>query len=292
MFHCMKIYLDGKLCPPEEAKISVFDHGLLYGDGVFEGIRFYSGRVFRLNEHLERLYASARAIKLEIPCTPSEMSDAVLLTIRENGLTDGYVRLIITRGVGNLGLAPWNCKRPSIIIIADKIQLYPVEHIEKGLEIITCATRRISPAALDPSIKSLNYLNNILARIEADLAGAAEGLMLNDQGHVAECTGDNVFIVTSEGIATPPVHAGALRGITRAAVVELATSMGLQVREPMMTRYDIFTADECFLTGTAAEVVPVVKLDGRVIGDGKPGVVTRKIIAAFRELTTREGVAI
>jgi branched-chain amino acid aminotransferase len=288
----MKIYIDGKFLAPEDAKISVFDHGLLYGDGIFEGIRFYNGRVFKLNEHIDRLYDSGRAITLAVPLEKSALSEVVLATIRENGLSDGYVRLIVTRGVGNLGLAPWNCKNPSIIVIADKIQLYPEELYVKGLEIITCATRRISPSALDPSIKSLNYLNNILARIEANQAGAAEGLMLNDQGYVAECTGDNVFVVKNGTILTPPVFAGALRGITRSVVFDLAAKLNVPIQEPMLTRYDLFTADECFLTGTAAEVVPVVKLDGRTIGDGSPGPITHQLIAAFRGLTRSEGVLI
>ncbi len=288
----MKVYIDGKLFEKEQAKISVFDHGLLYGDGVFEGIRFYNGKVFRLQAHLERLFDSARAIKLEIPLTIREIEEAVLGTLRVNQLSDGYVRLIVTRGIGNLGLSPWNCARPSIIVIADHIQLYPELLYQKGLQIATCATRRISPAALDPSIKSLNYLNNILARIEAHQAGAAEGLMLNDQGYVAECTGDNVFIVKNAHLFTPPLYAGALRGITRAVVFELATKLGLSVTEQPLTRYDIFTADECFLTGTAAEIAPVVGLDGRHIGSGEPGSVTQALMGAFHELTRSEGTPI
>ncbi len=288
----MKIYIDGNLCSKDEAKLSVFDHGLLYGDGIFEGIRFYNGRVFKLPEHLRRLWDSARAINLEIPLSEEDITEAVIETIRQNELTDGYVRLIVTRGVGNLGLAPWNCERPSIIIIADNIQLYPSEYYTKGLDIVTCSTRRISPAALDPSIKSLNYLNNILARIEAHRAGAAEGLLLNEQGYVAECTGDNVFIVRDGALSTPPLYAGALRGITRAVAITLARDQGLSVSETMLTRYDIFTADECFLTGTAAEIVPVVRLDGRPIGLGQPGPITGRLIRDFHALTRSEGVPI
>lgn len=288
----MKIYLDGKFCSKDEAKVSVFDHGLLYGDGIFEGIRFYNGRVFKLEEHLRRLWDSGRAINLEIPLAPGAMREAVLETIRQNNLTDGYVRLIVTRGVGNLGLAPWTCERPSVIIIADNIQLYPAEYYTKGLDIVTCSTRRISPAALDPSVKSLNYLNNILARIEAHRAGAAEGLLLNEQGYVAECTGDNIFTVRDGALFTPPLYAGALRGITRAVAISLARARGLAVHETMMTRYDLFTADECFLTGTAAEIVPVVRLDGRTIGAGGPGPVTRGLIEDFHALTRAEGVPI
>lgn len=288
----MKIYLDGVFCSKDEAKISVFDHGLLYGDGVFEGIRFYNGRVFRLDEHLSRLRDSGRAINLELPLTLDELREAVLETIRRNNLTDGYVRLVVTRGVGNLGLAPWTCGRPSVIIIADNIQLYPEEYYTKGLDIVTCSTRRVSPAALDPSIKSLNYLNNILARIEAHRAGAAEGLLLNEQGYVAECTGDNIFIVRNGALLTPPLYAGALRGITRGVAISLARARGMAVSETMLTRYDLFTADECFLTGTAAEIVPVVRLDGRPIGSGAPGPVTRSLIEDFHALTRSEGVPV
>ncbi len=288
----MKIYIDGRLMDAADAKISVFDHGLLYGDGIFEGIRFYNGRVFKLTEHLERLWHSARAILLTIPLSRAELEKAVLETIAANGLRDGYVRLMVTRGFGNLGLSPFNCKVASIIIIADTIELYPEEMYQKGLDVITCATRRISPAALDVSIKSLNYLNNVLAKIEALHANAGEGLMLNEQGYVAECTGDNVFVVTRGQLRTPPVSAGALRGITRSVVFDLARDAGVPVAEQMMTRYDIITADECFLTGTAAEIIPVARLDSRVIGTAAPGPVTRMLMVKFHALTQSEGTPI
>lgn len=288
----MKIYVDGQLCAEADAKISVFDHGLLYGDGVFEGIRFYGGRVFKLEEHIARLYDSARAICLEIPLSAAEMTEALLSTIRANGLEDGYVRLVVTRGKGDLGLNPRLCPKASVIIIAAKISLYSDALYKNGLDIITCATRRVSHAALPPAVKSLNYLNNIMAKIEALQANASEALMLNDQGYVAECTADNVFIIKGGQMFTPPVSAGSLKGITRAAVLDLAVELGVPVSEPELTRYDVFTADECFLTGTAAEVIPVVKVDSRVIGDGKPGPVTLKLLGAFRELTSRVGTPI
>jgi branched-chain amino acid aminotransferase len=287
-----KIYIDGKFYPETEAKISVFDHGLLYGDGIFEGIRFYNGRVFRLEEHLRRLWESAHSIQLEVPMTMREMSDALLETIRQNHLRDGYVRLVVTRGIGNLGLNPAQCKSPSVIIIAATIALYHEDFYRKGLTIVTCATRRINPAALNPAVKSLNYLNNVMARIEADLAGADEALMLNDAGNVAECTADNVFIVKHGQISTPPVSAGALQGITRSVVFEIAGKLGIKVLETDITRHDVFVANECFLTGTAAEIVPVVKVDGRLIGSGKPGPLTTRIIAQFREMTRETGTPI
>jgi branched-chain amino acid aminotransferase len=288
----MKIYIDGALLPESEAKISVFDHGLLYGDGVFEGIRFYNGRVFQLEGHLERLWDSARAICLTIPLSPEEMTTALLETIRENQLRDGYIRLVITRGIGTLGLNPETCRRASVIIIAASIALYPEELYLRGLDVITCGTRRISPGAFSPQVKSLNYLNNILAKIEAVQAGAGEGLMLNDQGYVAECTGDNVFVLKRGTLFTPPISAGGLRGITRQVVIDIAGEFGIPVREPEMTRYDIYTADECFLTGTAAEIIPVVSLDKRMIGNGKPGLQTARFIARFRELTQSSGTPI
>jgi branched-chain amino acid aminotransferase len=286
------IYIDGKFLPEADAKISVFDHGLLYGDGIFEGIRFYNGRVFRLEEHLERLWDSARSICLEIPIDRGEMTEALLETIRKNGLNEGYIRLVVTRGVGNLGLNPVQCKRPSVIIIAATIALYPKEVYENGLTVVTCATRRTSPAALNPAVKSLNYLNNVMARIEANLAGADEALMLNEAGNVAECTADNVFIMKRGQIFTPPIAAGALRGITRSVVFELAAELGLKITETDITRHDVFIADECFLTGTAAELIPVIKADGRVIGSGKPGPITVKMIGQFRELTRGTGTPI
>ena len=288
----MKIYIDGAFYPEAEAKVSVFDHGLLYGDGIFEGIRFYNGRVFRLTEHLERLWASAKAIALTIPLSFEEMEKATLDTIRENGLRDGYVRLLVTRGKGNLGLSPDRCPKASVIIIAATIQLYPPEKYEAGMEMVTCSTRRMSPAALSPAIKSLNYLNNIMAKIEANNAGADEGLMLNEQGYVAECTGDNIFLVKKGALYTPPISAGSLDGITRAVVFEIAAELGLPLTQAEMTRYDIYTADECFLTGTAAEVIAAIKLDTRPIGDGKPGVITNRIIERFRQLTQSTGTPI
>lgn len=288
----MKVYIDGVLYPEAEAKVSVFDHGLLYGDGIFEGIRFYNGRVFRLDEHLERLWDSAKAIRLTIPMTPEEMKEATLETIRQNNLRDGYIRLLVTRGKGNLGLSPDRCPKASVIIIADKIQLYPQEKYEKGMVMVTCSTRRASPAALLPAVKSLNYLNNIMAKIEATHAGADEGLMLNEQGYVAECTGDNIFTVRRGTVYTPPVFAGALCGVTRNVVFEICRELGIPIREIEMTRYDVYTADECFLTGTAAEVIAAIELDTRVIGDGKPGPLTQRVIAKFRELVGSTGTPI
>ncbi|HET7238497.1 MAG TPA: branched-chain-amino-acid transaminase [Terrimicrobiaceae bacterium] len=288
----MKIYLDGEFYGKEEAKISVFDHGLLYGDGVFEGIRFYHDRVFRLTEHIDRLYDSAKAICLTIPMPKTAMIEAVLETIRQNDLHDGYVRLVVTRGSGDLGLNPALCPRATVIIIASKITLYPEEMYGNGLRLVTCSTRRIPHGALSPMVKSLNYLNNVLAKIEAQQAGAGEGLMLNEQGFVAECTGDNIFTVKKGEIFTPPISSGALAGITREVAFEMATELGIRISEPDMTRYDIFTADECFLTGTAAEVIPVVTLDSRVIGDGAPGPITRRLMERFHQLTETTGTAI
>jgi len=288
----MKIFLDGQFYDKQDAKISVFDHGLLYGDGVFEGIRFYNGRVFRLEEHIDRLYDSAKAICLTIPMTPAEMTEALLETIRQNELKDGYVRLVVTRGVGDLGLNPLLCPRASVFIIAAKITLYPEEMYKNGLTVVTCATRRIPHGALSPMVKSLNYLNNVLAKIEAQQAGAGEGLMLNEQGYVAECTGDNIFTIKNGQVFTPPISAGALAGVTREAMFHIAAQLGVTITEPNMTRYDIYTSDECFLTGTAAEVIPVTKLDTRVIGDGKPGPLTLKFIEKFHELTANSGTAI
>ena len=287
-----KIYIDGKFFAEADAKVSVFDHGLLYGDGVFEGIRFYNGRVFRLEEHLERLWDSARSICLEVPMSMPEMTEALLETIRQNDMREGYIRLIITRGVGNLGLNPVQCKRPSVIIIAAAIALYPAEVYQKGLTVVTCATRRTNPASLNPAVKSLNYLNNVMARIEANLAGADEALMLNDQGNVAECTADNVFIIKHGQIFTPPISAGALRGITRSVAFQIAAELGIKIMETDLTRHDVFIADECFLTGTAAEVIPVIKADGRPIGTGAPGPISTRMIARFREITRQTGTPI
>jgi len=288
----MKVWLDGELVDQAQAKISVFDHGLLYGDGVFEGIRFYQRRVFRLEEHVRRLLDSARAIALAMPWTREEVIGHVLETIRANGLDDGYVRLVVTRGAGGLGINPHLCERPSMFIIASTISLYPEEYYSKGLALITCATRRPPPAALMPQVKSLNYLNNVMAKMEALQAGAQEGIMLNEQGYVAECTGDNVFVLRDGVLVTPQVADGGLDGITRGVILELSERLGVPLHERTMTRYDIFTADECFLTGTAAEVIPVVSLDQRVIGDGRPGETTRRFIDAFRDLTTSSGTPI
>lgn len=287
----MKVYLDGELVDQQDAKISVFDHGLLYGDGVFEGIRLYEGCVFRLEEHLERLEYSAKAIMLTLPMTRAEISEAVCATCRANGLRNGYIRLVVTRGVGTLGLSPKGCK-PSIFVIADTIQLYPKEFYTEGLKTITVPSRRINPAALPPMVKSLNYLNNILAKIEAQNVGYIEAFMLNDQGYIAECTGDNVFTIHKGKMYTPPTYAGALKGITRDAVIEIASELGIPVIEGEMTRYDVWVADECFLTGTAAEVVPVVEVDARTIGEGKPGPITAKFMEAFHARVAKDGTMI
>jgi branched-chain amino acid aminotransferase len=285
----MKIYLDGKYCNEKTAKVSVFDHGLLYGDGIFEGIRAYNGRVFKLKEHIDRLFYSAKAILLTIPMSHQAIMDAVTATCRANNLRDGYIRLIVTRGVGTLGLNPNRCKNPSVIVIADKIQLYPQEYYERGLDIITVATTRNLHNAVNPAIKSLNYLNNILAKIEANNGGCEEAIMLNSDGYVAECTGDNIFLVKGNQLLTPPLSAGALYGITRTTVMDLAREERLQVSEPNLTRYDVFNADEVFLTGTGAEVVPVVKVDGRVIGAGTPGPVTRNLVKRYHALVNSTG---
>lgn len=285
----MKIYIDGKYYSENQAKISVFDHGLLYGDGIFEGIRAYNGRVFKLKEHVDRLFASAKAILLQIPMAHAGIMDAVVETCRRNKLRDGYIRLVVTRGVGTLGLNPNRCKNPSIIIIAGKIQLYPPEYYQKGMEIITVPTVRNLHSALNPAIKSLNYLNNILAKIEANNAGCEEAILLNAEGFVSECTGDNLFIVKDGHLFTPPLSAGALYGITRRVVMELAAESGVQVSEPMLTRYDVFNADECFLTGTGAEIVPVVKIDGRIIGSGRPGQLTQRLVSQYHSLTKVSG---
>ena len=285
----MKVYIDGKYYDEKNAKISVFDHGLLYGDGVFEGIRAYNGRVFKLAEHIERLFYSAKAILLEIPMSPKELTAAVVQSCRRNDLRDGYIRLVVTRGTGTLGLNPNKCKSPSVIIIAGRIQLYPPELYKRGLEIITVATTRNLHSALNPAIKSLNYLNNILAKIEALNGGCEEAIMLNAEGYVSECTGDNIFIVKGGQLLTPPLSAGALYGITRGVVMALAREGGLAVSEPNLTRYDLFNAEECFLTGTGAEIIAVVKIDGRVIGKGKPGPVTEGLIGQYRALTQTSG---
>ena len=288
----MKIFMNDRLVDEKNAKVSVFDHGLLYGDGVFEGIRAYNGRVFMLDEHIDRLYRSAQAISLKIPMTKKEMARSVVRTCKANGIKDGYIRLVVTRGVGTLGLNPYNCKQPQIVIIADAIQLYPKELYEKGMSIITVGTMRNQAEAVNPRIKSLNYLNNILAKIEAINAGVMECIMLNPQGYVAEASGDNVFVVHGDTLITPPSWCGALEGITRQVVMELAPKHGFKAKEGVLTRYDLYTADEMFLTGTAAEIISVVDLDRRTIGNGKPGPVTRKLGRAFTEYAKSTGVPI
>jgi len=287
----MKIYINGKFYEKNEAKVSVFDHGLLYGDGVFEGIRSYSGLVFKLKEHIDRLFESAHGIMLNIPLSKEQITKAVVSTLKENGLKDGYVRLIVTRGVGDLGLDPRKCKgNATVIIIADKVTLYPKELYNKGMDIVTVATTRNSHEALNPQMKSLNYLNNILAKIEAVQLGYEEALMLNDQGYVAECTGDNIFIVSKGELYTPPEIMGVLRGVTRDTVLEIAMKNKIPTHEHVFTRHELYIADECFLTGTAAEIIPVVKVDGRIIGSGKPGKMTLSLIKKFKELTKKAGV--
>jgi branched-chain amino acid aminotransferase len=285
----MKIYIDGKYYDEHTAKISVFDHGLLYGDGIFEGIRAYNGRVFKLQEHVDRLFSSAKSLILSIPLGHAQMMAAVVETCRRNKLRDGYIRLVVTRGPGTLGLNPNRCKKPSVIIIAGKIQLYPPELYERGMEIITVPTTRNLHSALNPAIKSLNYLNNIMAKIEANNAGYEEAVMLNPEGFVAECTGDNIFMMSEGRLLTPPLWAGALYGITRRVVMELAAESGMEVRETNLTRHELFNSDECFLTGTGAEIVPVVKIDGRVIGSGKPGPATKKLVEQYHALTKTSG---
>ncbi|MDR2463186.1 MAG: branched-chain-amino-acid transaminase [Verrucomicrobiales bacterium] len=288
----MKIYIDGKFHNKEDAKISVFDHGLLYGDGVFEGIRAYNGRVFRLREHIVRLFDSAKAIMLSIPLTMTEVEEVVLETCRQNNLSDAYIRLVVTRGIGDLGLNPIKCPKATIFCIATGITIYPDAVYEQGLKLITAATQRISQNSLSSAIKSLNYLNQILVRLEGNLAGADELIVLNHEGYVAECSADNIFVLRGNKLTTPPISAGALGGITRQTVMELAPQIGMLINETNLTRYDLWTADEIFLTGTAVEVVPVRELDGRVIGSGKIGPCTRKFIDAYRNLTRCSGTTI
>ena len=286
----MKIYLNGKHVEKEKARISVFDHGLLYGDGVFEGIRTYNNLVFKLKEHIDRLYRSADAIELKIPVTKLKMAEAVVKTLKANSLKNAYIRLVVTRGVGDLGLDPRKCKSPTIFIITDKIALYPKRFYEKGLEIVTATTRRNLPQALDGRIKSLNYLNNILGKIDAIKSGTEEAIMLTHDGYVAECTGDNIFIVKRGELMTPPVDIGALEGITRDAVIKLARDTGIVFREKMLRMDEVYNASEVFLTGTAAEIVPVVKIDKRTIGTGSPGAMTARLTERFRKLTKADGV--
>ncbi len=288
----MKVYLNGKMVPRKEAKVSVFDHGLLYGDGVFEGIRAYNGRVFMLETHIERLFRSAQAIVLDIPMTKGAMVRAVVDTCKANKMMTGYIRLVITRGVGTLGLNPYSCHNPQVIIIADKIQLYSRELYHQGLKVVTAGSLRNHSESLSPCIKSLNYLNNILAKVEAINSGVEEVVMLNPQGNVAEASGDNIFIFKGNQLLTPPISAGALEGITRAIVMDLARQRGYEVREITLTRYDLYTSNEMFLTGTAAEIISVVDMDRRVIGTGKPGRRTLELTDAFREFTGRTGTPI
>jgi len=288
----IQIFINGQFVPKEEAKISVFDHGYLYGDGVFEGIRAYNGRVFKLTEHLDRLYESAKSIWLTIPLSWKEMEEAVLESCRRNNIRDGYIRLVVSRGDGDLGLDPRKCPRPNVVIIADKIQLYPEALYETGMKVISVPTRRNLSEAVNPRVKSLNYLNSILAKIEGILHGYEEVILLNSEGYVTEGSGDNIFIVRRGVLITPPNYLGILEGITRNAVMELAREMGIRVEERVFGRHDIYVAEECFLTGTGAELVPVVEADGRTIGTGKPGEIYRKILVAFRELTQREGTPI
>lgn len=284
------IYLNGKMVDKDDAKISVFDHGLLYGDGVFEGIRSYNGLVFKLKEHIDRLFESAHSIMLKIPLNKEKMIQAVVATLKANKLRDAYIRLVVTRGPGDLGLDPRKCNSPTIFIIADKITLYPERFYRDGLKIITVPTQRNIPEALNPGIKSLNYLNNILAKIEAINSGVEEAIMLNHLGYVAECTGDNIFIMKDKALITPPPHVGILKGITRWAVMDLAKKIRVSVREDVLTRHDLFNADECFLTGTACEIIPVVEIDSRKIGTGRPGATTLKLIKEFHKLTKVDGV--
>ncbi|SFU79590.1 branched-chain-amino-acid transaminase [Alicyclobacillus macrosporangiidus] len=286
------IFMNGAFVTKEDAKVSVYDHGFLYGDGIFEGIRAYGGNIYRLREHLVRLYDSAQAILLTIPYSMEEMEKIVVDTVRKNNLENAYIRLVVSRGVGNLGLDPASCKEPNVIVIAEQLALYPKEFYERGMEVVTVATRRNRSDILNPKVKSLNYLNNILIRIEASLAGAGEALTLNTEGYVAECSGDNVFIVRNRVLWTPPAYLGALEGITRNAIIEIARELGYVVKEEPFTRHDVYTADEVFLTGTAAEIVPVIKVDGRVIGDGKPGSITHELLAEFRKRAVTDGVKV
>jgi branched-chain amino acid aminotransferase len=280
----LKIYIDGKFYNRNEARISVFDHGLLYGDGIFEGIRIYNSKVFKLKEHVERLYRSAKAILLNIPIQQAEMEKAVLDTVRINAKIDGYIRVVVTRGEGALGLDPAQCTNPKIIIIAGDIQLYPQEYYEKGIAVVTVATRRMPSDSLDPRVKSLNYLNNIMAKVEARQAGCLEAVMLNHDGYVSECTADNIFVISRGILLTPASHYGALDGITRTTVIKISESFTIPVREAALTRYDLYTSDECFITGTGAEIMPVTMIDDRLVGNGQPGLMTRQLMDGFRNL--------
>ncbi len=288
----MKIYVDGKLYAREDAKVSVFDHGFLYGDGVFEGIRVYEGNVFRLKEHIDRLYRSARTIALEIPLSPEEMTAAVCDTVAANEKKDAYIRLVVSRGDGDLGIDPAKCKRPTVVIIVAEIALYPKEFYEKGIALVTASVRRIPNDSIDPRIKSLNYLNNILGKLDAKRSGALEAIMLNHQGYVAECTADNLFFVSDGWVKTPDTMQGALSGITRGAVLELAREAGYQTAETVVGLHDLYNAEEVFMTGTGAEIVPVIAVDGRSIGAGVPGPVTKRLLDDFRRLRVRDGVKV
>lgn len=286
------IFLDGNYVPESEAKVSVFDHGVLYGDGIFEGIRAYNGRIFRCEEHIQRFFAAAKAIMLEIPYTPEELTEILCETCRKNQLRDGYIRLVCTRGKGDLGLSPVNCGKPTLFCIAANIKLYSDETYEKGMKLITAVQRRNKATIIDPQIKSCNYLNNILAKIEANRAGAAEALMLNHDGIVAECTGDNIFIIKDGVIYTPPTYIGILDGITRRTAMEVAEKLGYTVKETEFTLFNVYNADECFLTGTAAEAIAVTNVDGRTIGSGVCGPITRKILNGFKEYANSHGYEI
>ncbi len=288
----MIVYLNGEFVSDQDAKVSVLDHGYLYGDGVFEGIRAYNGRIFKLAEHVKRMYESAKTIMMEIPMTQEEMCQKIIDTVKKNNLQDAYIRVVVSRGIGDLGLDPEKCKNPSIVIIASSISLFPEEFYTQGLEVVTVPTRRNMAEALNPKLKSLNYLNNIMVKIEANLAGVKEALMLNQDGYVAEGSGDNVFIVKDGVLITPPPYAGILNGITRRCVMGLAEDRGYEVEETLFTRHDVFTSDECFLTGTAAEIIPVVKVDGRSVGEGKPGSITHQLIEDFKEYAHNTGTPV
>ncbi|PPB03149.1 branched-chain-amino-acid transaminase [Brevibacillus laterosporus] len=286
------IYLNGEFVEKENAKISVYDHGFLYGDGIFEGIRVYNGNIFRLQEHIERLYESALSIMLVIPMKIEEMMDAVVETVRKNELRDAYIRLVISRGNGDLGLDPRSCQKANIVIIVEQLRLFPQELYETGLKIVTVPTRRNKPDALNPKIKSLNYLNNVMVRMEASMAGVSEALMLNSEGYVTEGSGDNIFLVKKGVIYTPPTYLGALDGITRQAIMDIARELGYVIKEEPFTRHDVYIADEVFLTGTAAEVISVSEVDARVIRDGKPGPVTKQLLEEFRRYVQEDGVKV
>jgi len=286
------VYVDGRFVTKDEATVSVYDHGFLYGDGVFEGIRAYNGRVFKLREHVDRLFESAHTLQLKIPMSRAQMVDAIVETVRRTGFRDAYIRPVISRGRGDLGIDPRKCPTPSVVIIVDTIQLYPEEAYRRGLRLVTTSTRMRPPDVLNPRIKTCNYLSNIMARLEVNLSGADEGLMLTTQGQVAECTADNVFVVRRGRVETPPVYLGILQGVTRQTVLDLCGTLGVPAVEQVMSLHDVYTADECFLTGTGAELGPVVQVDGRAIGTGTPGPITNRILKAFRELAAREGTPV